>query len=135
MVFAGKVWRLLVGIKDALVLLLMLLFFGVLYAALAVGSRAHRAQRCVADPPARAGGGRAFGRGLANVVEGAAPDEICERDVVRAPRGAAGDDHVKAVVLDFSGFEGAGMGMPRKSARRSIRCARRKSLCWPMALC
>ena len=32
MKFAGKVWRLLVGIKDALVLLFMLLFFGGLYA-------------------------------------------------------------------------------------------------------
>jgi protease-4 len=34
MKFAGKAWRLLVGIKDALVLLVMLLFFGGLYAAL-----------------------------------------------------------------------------------------------------
>ena len=32
--FLGKVWRLLVGVKDALVLLFMLLFFGLLYAAL-----------------------------------------------------------------------------------------------------
>ena len=34
--FAGAIWRLLVGIKDALVLILMLLFFGALYAALSV---------------------------------------------------------------------------------------------------
>ncbi|MDP8994926.1 MAG: signal peptide peptidase SppA, partial [Pseudomonadota bacterium] len=33
---ARKVWRLLVGIKDALVLLLMLMFFALLYAALSV---------------------------------------------------------------------------------------------------
>ena len=32
--FAGKVWRLLVGIKDALVLLFMLLFFWALFAVL-----------------------------------------------------------------------------------------------------
>ena len=34
MSFVGKVWRLLVGIKDALVLIAMLLFFWLLYAAL-----------------------------------------------------------------------------------------------------
>ena len=28
MKFAGKAWKLLVGVKDALVLLVMLLFFG-----------------------------------------------------------------------------------------------------------
>ena len=32
MKFAGKAWKLLVGIKDGLVLLFMLLFFGGLYA-------------------------------------------------------------------------------------------------------
>ena len=31
------IWKLLVGVKDALVLLLMLIFFGGLYAALAAG--------------------------------------------------------------------------------------------------
>jgi protease-4 len=36
MKFAGAIWKLLVGIKDALVLLVMLLFFGLLYAALSV---------------------------------------------------------------------------------------------------
>ena len=34
MKFAGKVWKLLVGIKDGLVLLFMLIFFGALYGAL-----------------------------------------------------------------------------------------------------
>ena len=32
--FAGKVWRLLVGIKDGLVLVFMLLFFSALFAVL-----------------------------------------------------------------------------------------------------
>ena len=32
--FLGKVWRLLVGVKDGLVLIFMLLFFGMLYALL-----------------------------------------------------------------------------------------------------
>ena len=34
--FARAIWKLLVGIKDALVLIFMLLFFGALYAALSV---------------------------------------------------------------------------------------------------
>ena len=34
MKFVRAIWKLLVGIKDALVLILMLLFFGMLYAAL-----------------------------------------------------------------------------------------------------
>ncbi len=34
MSFAGKVWRLLVGIKDGLSLVFLLLFFGVLFAVL-----------------------------------------------------------------------------------------------------
>ena len=34
MKFVRAIWKLLVGIKDALVLIFMLLFFGVLYAAL-----------------------------------------------------------------------------------------------------
>jgi hypothetical protein len=37
--FVGKVWRLLVGIKDGLVLILMLLLFGTLYAALSASPR------------------------------------------------------------------------------------------------
>ena len=31
--FLGKVWRLLVGVKDGLVLVFMLLFFAVIFAA------------------------------------------------------------------------------------------------------
>jgi protease-4 len=38
--FIGKVWRLLVGIKDGLVLLFMLLFFGLLFAALSASPNA-----------------------------------------------------------------------------------------------
>ena len=34
MKFVRAIWKLLVGIKDALVLILMLLFFGALYAGL-----------------------------------------------------------------------------------------------------
>ena len=34
MKFAGKAWKFLVGVKDALVLIFMLLFFWALYAAL-----------------------------------------------------------------------------------------------------
>ena len=37
--FVRAVWKLLVGVKDALVLLVMLLFFGLLYAGLSAGPR------------------------------------------------------------------------------------------------
>src|SRR5512139_4055943 len=40
--FVGKVWRLLVGVKDGLVLLLMLGFFGMLYAALSSSPKVPR---------------------------------------------------------------------------------------------
>ena len=36
MKFVRAIWKLLVGIKDALVLVFMLLFFGMLYAVLSV---------------------------------------------------------------------------------------------------
>ena len=37
--FVRAVWKLLVGVKDALVLLVMLMFFGLLYAGLSAGPR------------------------------------------------------------------------------------------------
>jgi protease-4 len=56
MIFARKVWNLLVGIKDALVLVMALMFFLVLFGADRAGPFARGAQRSAADPPGRAGG-------------------------------------------------------------------------------
>jgi protease-4 len=101
-------WKLLVGIKDALVLILMLLFFGGLFALLsarpatkaisdgalvvALDGRLVEQPRD-ADPFASLGGGRVTG-------------EVRLRDVVRALDTASSDKRVKAVVIDLDRFTG-----------------------------
>ena len=111
MSFAGKVWRLLVGIKDALALLFLLLFFMGLYAVL------------TARPsPGQVRGGALLLNLDGTVVEEASqPDplqvllsqemptrEYQARDLVRAIDAAATDDRIRAVVLDLSRFLGGG---------------------------
>ena len=104
-------WKLLVGVKDALVLLLLLLFFGLLYAALTVRPN-----------PKLAASGALVVRLDGTVVEqpedadplailsgnGPATREFRLRDVVRAIRFAATDPAVKVVVLDLDRFAGGG---------------------------
>ncbi|MBN8810548.1 MULTISPECIES: signal peptide peptidase SppA [unclassified Sphingomonas] len=101
-------WKILVGIKDFLVLVFMLLFFTMLFAALSAkpnpGSIRDGAllvaldgalveQPEEADPFSRLSG--------AGTVK-----QQRLRDVVRALDAAKGDDHVKAVVLDLDRFTG-----------------------------
>lgn len=108
--FLGKVWRLLVGVKDALVLLFMLLFFGLLYAALSarptLGSADQGAlvlaiggtiveQPVEADPFAVLSGSQLL-------------QEHRLRDLVHALDAAATDSRVKAVALDLDAFLGGG---------------------------
>lgn len=101
-------WRLLVGIKDALVLVLMLLFFGALFAAL----NARPGQRAIAD-------GALLLRLDGAIVEQPSDQDAFAslsgrdvgrqfrlRDVVRAIDTARGDARVKAIVLDLDGFGG-----------------------------
>ena len=109
--FAGKVWKLLVGIKDGLVLLFMLFFFIVLFSALS----------------ARPNPGQVREGALLIQLEGVVVEERSEvdpfavllsrqapiqehrvHDIVRGIEAAAGDDRIKAVVLDLSGFLGGG---------------------------
>ena len=105
--FARAIWKLLVGIKDALVLLLMLLFFGLLYAGLsadptrsptACWRSTSRGQWSSSRPRptvrSLAGGGRI--------------KEYRLRDLVAALDEARTDDRVKAVALDLDGFLGGG---------------------------
>src|SRR5687767_13569949 len=107
--FVRAVWKLLVGIKDALVLLFMLLFFGLLYAGLSArpaaigdgvlamdldGVLVEQASR--PDPFATFAGG------------GGATREFELRDLVAALDAARKDDRVKAVALDLDGFLGGG---------------------------
>lgn len=109
--FAGRVWRLLVGIKDGLVLVFMLAFFGLLFAVLTArpspaqvrggalvlaldGTIVEEAQ--LVDP-------------VAAFISGQAPvGEYQARDLIRALDAAATDSRIKAVVLDLDRFLGGG---------------------------
>ena len=107
--FVKAVWKLLVGVKDALVLLFMLLFFGLLYAGLS------------ARPPAISEGVLAMDLDGVLVEQASRPDpftalagagsltrEFELRDLVAALDAAKDDDRVKAVALDLDGFMGGG---------------------------
>ena len=106
--FARAIWKLLVGIKDALVLLFMLMFFAVLYAGLSAkpapvtaGVLALDLNGSVVEQPSKAE--------LSEVVAGGgATQEYRLRDLVAALREARTDDRVKAVALDLDGFTGGG---------------------------
>ena len=112
MIFARKVWHLLVAIKDGLVLLFMLLFFFALYAALTVrpgvaqlrdGALLLKLDGAVVEETS-------LNDPLSGLVTGEPPArEYAARDVVRALRLAASDDRIKAVVLDLSRFDGGGL--------------------------
>ena len=113
MELAAKVWRLLVGVKDGLVLAFMLLFFGMLYAAMSArpvpaavqreGALLIRMDGALVEEPRQVDPMVALSTGQS------APAEVRERDVLRALAGAASDDKVKAVVLDLSQFSGGGL--------------------------
>ena len=106
--FLKAIWKLLVGVKDALVLIFMLLFFALLYAGLAArpdpvseGILAFELNGAVVEQPSAptftelAGGG-------------APPREYQLRDLVAALDAAKDDDRVKAVALDLERFGGGG---------------------------
>ena len=111
MSFAGKVWRLLVGIKDGLALLFLLLFFAMLFAILS----------------ARPSPGQVRDGALLLELDGVVVEERSEidpfqallsreapmaeysvHDLVRVLDAAATDDRIDAVVLDLSRFVGGG---------------------------
>ena len=107
--FVKAVWKLLVGIKDALVLLFMLMFFGLLYAVLS------------ARPAAIGDGVLAMDLDGVLVEQASRPDAVAAlagagnithefelRDLVAVLDTARDDDRVKAVALDLDGFLGGG---------------------------
>lgn len=107
MKFARAIWKLLVGIKDALVLIVMLLFFGLLYAGLASrpapvkdGVLAFQLEGSVVEQPSAPG--------LAQLAGSPAPREYRLRDLVAALEAARDDNRVKAVALDLERFTGGG---------------------------
>jgi protease-4 len=107
MKFVGAIWKLLVGIKDGLVLLLMLMFFGLLYAALSArpapvgdGVLDMALQGSISEQPAQAS--------WTEVASGTRLREHRLRDLVAALDAARSDARVKAVALDLDGFLGGG---------------------------
>jgi protease-4 len=107
MKFVRAIWKLLVGIKDALVLILMLLFFGMIYAGLSAGPAPVREgvldldlKGSVVEQPSR--------REWADVAGGGRLQEYRLRDLVAALDAAKNDGRVKAVALDLDGFTGGG---------------------------
>jgi protease-4 len=111
MSFAGKVWRLLVGIKDALALVFLLLFFTAVFWVLSMRPNAG---------PVREGALLLKLDG--SVVEEVAPvnpfnallptavptNQYAARDIVRAIDAAGDDKRIKALALDLSTFLGGG---------------------------
>jgi len=109
MSFAGKVWRLLVGIKDGLALLMLLAFFSLLFGILSAR-----------PSPGQVHDGALLLTLDGSVVEEASPidpltalinrelpaRQYQARDLVAALDAAAGDSRIKAVVLDLSTFIG-----------------------------
>lgn len=106
--FARAIWTLLVGIKDALVLVFMLLFFGLLYMGLSArpepvtdGVLALKLDGVVVEQPAQAD--------LSSALAGAPPTKQHRlRDLIAVIEEARTDDRVKAVALDLEGFGGGG---------------------------
>ena len=101
-------WKLLVAIKDGLVLIAMLLFFGLLFAALSArpGMKAIQPGALVLDldgtiveqPEEQAPFAALSGQQM--------PRQYRARDVLRAIDEARTDDRVKALVLDLDRFGG-----------------------------
>lgn len=111
MVFARKVWKLLVGIKDGLVLIFMLLFFALLYAVLTMRPSAEaikdgalflQLDGVVVEEPSNVDPFEALFSPTPLVAEYRA------RDLVATIEDAAEDDRIKAIVLDLSRFMGGG---------------------------
>jgi protease-4 len=107
--FARAIWKLLVGIKDALVLLFMLMFFGLLYATLSIR-------------PEPVGEGVLALDLDGTIVEQASKPSVTElatgtgditkqyelRELVAAVDAARTDDRVKGIALNLDGFLGGG---------------------------
>lgn len=108
MSFARSVWKILVAIKDGLVLLFLLLFFAGLYAVLAMRPAPGMVREGALYLPLE-------GRVVEEATEISPTDfltgqtpapEYVERDLTRAIEAAATDKRIKAVVLDLEAFGG-----------------------------
>ena len=136
MAFVKGAWRILVAIKDGLVLLFLLLFFGALYAALSYSPKAAKSvssgallldlDGTVVEQPAEIS--------PTALLSGSAPEakEYRLSDIVAALEAAKGDAKVKAVVLNLDGFLGGGqVAMTRiGAALDAVRAAKKPVLAY-----
>ncbi|WP_397585841.1 signal peptide peptidase SppA [Sphingorhabdus sp.] len=111
MQFVRVSWKILVGLKDLLVLLFMLLFFAAIFAVLNSspnpamvrdGALLLKLDGVVSEQPAEIDTLTTLTSSAASVVE------MRQRDIVRALKLAETDDRVKAVVVDMDRFMGGG---------------------------
>ncbi len=111
MSFVGKVWKVLVGIKDGLVLLFMLLFFVALFGILSARPSPGQVRdgALLIELSGRVVEEKSVISPIEALLSGTAPiEEYRARDIVRALDGAATDARIKAVVLDLTTFTGGG---------------------------
>jgi len=111
MSFVGKIWKVLVGIKDGLVLVFMLLFFFALFAILSASPNPGQVREgaLYIDLAGFVVEERSPVNPITAIISGEAPvREYQARDLVRALDAAAGDDRIKAVVFDLTMFAGGG---------------------------
>jgi len=110
--FVKGAWKLLVAIKDGLVLLFLLLFFGLLYVGLKVartdhdGSPTSGALYLALDGPI-VEQPRQIDE-VSALIGDDRPSSYRLRDIVRSIERAADDGAIKAVVLDLDDFGGGG---------------------------
>jgi protease-4 len=111
MQFVRVSWKILVGLKDLLVLLFMLLFFAAIFAVLNSspnpamvrdGALLLKLDGVVSEQPAEIDTLTTLTSSAASV------GEMRQRDIVRALKLAETDDRVKAVVVDMDRFMGGG---------------------------
>ena len=107
MKFVKAVWKLLVGIKDALVLIFMMLFFGLLYAGLSARPAAIgegvldlNLKGAVVEQPETPE--------WADIAGAPRPRDYALHDLIAAIDAAKDDSRVKAVALDLDSFTGGG---------------------------
>lgn len=111
MAFLKTTWRMLVGVKDGLALIALLIFFAVLYAFLSSGPNPGAVRDgalylqldgVVSEQPA------AIDPVEALISQRVPVREYRQRDIIRALDLAVTDSRIKAVVLDLDRFMGGG---------------------------
>ena len=136
MAFVKGAWRILVAIKDGLVLLFLLLFFGALYAALSFSPKPGKTvssgallldlDGSIVEQPAEVS--------ATAMLTGSGSDmkEYRLSDIVAALDAAKSDSKVKAVVLNLDGFVGGGqVAMARVGkALDAVRAAKKPVLAY-----